>query len=511
MTQKEFEELSTGYSGGLSRARVVERCKYGVVLGSLTNYSTIQVCIRKRFDHRGFTSTMGIAPHSKLLLKSDPKADPTAQFLPQTEVATNKINKKFRALTDKNFEPDGRRGLPLLRYGKRKGSILQQLVLAQDWQRVLIRARLFPYEAREYWTMNFVVMDTTVVTANEITPPKGESKSKVSSTVDADTICLRVLPLHLVCALVPPEPVVRLFLEIFPDAASMPIVCAKTKPLSLQKKPGALVKKAFQFVGRSGSPKEGNVKDEVKIGAGGRGRGRFRLFGSRGRMLANVRNRPLSSNEDEETVFPIQEVVTTFPSLLDERHCLLSTKRHHGKEDSTTVYYSAHGEHEKHRAEQPRQTGNPGDESECTSDDGNCSSEADDSSISSHFSQASWNDERAILQLSPSGGIVPLPLHPSNDTDSTSETSGIGGGKSVMISAEGIFSIKWDMTPLRTLLKGGSFGVTSTTGLLPLHIACLYGASAGVLKELTDTFPIAALSDVLGMLPIHWVAAGWKM
>ena len=53
--------------------------------------------------------------------------------------------------------------------------------------------------------------------------------------------------------------------------------------------------------------------------------------------------------------------------------------------------------------------------------------------------------------------------------------------------------------------------MTTHGTLLPLHIACFYSASTPVLRAIANAYPAAALCDVVGMLPIHWVAAGWTL
>jgi hypothetical protein len=66
------------------------------------------------------------------------------------------------------------------------------------------------------------------------------------------------------------------------------------------------------------------------------------------------------------------------------------------------------------------------------------------------------------------------------------------------------FRVAWDVNPLvNEVLAGPS--------LLPLHVACLYQASSKVIQLLLDTSPLSALSDVVGMLPIHLVASGWTL
>jgi hypothetical protein len=121
------------------------------------------------------------------------------------------------------------------------------------------------------------------------------------------------------------------------------------------------------------------------------------------------------------------------------------------------------------------------------------------SESSSLSSRCSWGDadvtnKGLILQLSPSGNVAPLPVNTSNETESTSDSS-----------ESCFYRVKWDMQPLWDCVAQGD-GM-----LLPLQIACLFQAQADVLAVLTQAYPLAALSDVLGMLPIHWIAAGWSV
>jgi hypothetical protein len=88
-------------------------------------------------------------------------------------------------------------------------STLQQLILLQDWQRVLIRAKLFPAELQQY------------------------TKFQISTDQ-----FVKVLPLHLVCALDPPHAVVKLLLDLYVDAAAMPIQpVPSSQRKKIQKKP----------------------------------------------------------------------------------------------------------------------------------------------------------------------------------------------------------------------------------------------------------------------------------
>ena len=120
------------------------------------------------------------------------------------------------------------------------------------------------------------------------------------------------------------------------------------------------------------------------------------------------------------------------------------------------------------------------------------SSSSSKSSLSTNHSHGGTH-KSVILQLSPSGGLAPLPVNTSNETDSTS-----GSSKSSM------YRVKWDLKPLwKQVAERGM--------LMPLHIACLFEASPEALQVLVQTYPLAALADILGMLPIHWVAAGWTL
>ena len=81
------------------------------------------------------------------------------------------------------------RKLFLFKRGRREPRTLVQLILRSDWQRVLVRAKLFPHEIEQ--PVSIQLYDLT----------------------------LRLLPLHLICALDPPVAVVTLFLKLYPAAA----------------------------------------------------------------------------------------------------------------------------------------------------------------------------------------------------------------------------------------------------------------------------------------------------
>ena len=63
----------------------------------------------------------------------------------------------------------------------------------------------------------------------------------------------------------------------------------------------------------------------------------------------------------------------------------------------------------------------------------------------------------------------------------------------------------------RAVSRNQGHGVYGLSRLLPLHIACLYGASAATLNILLQEYPEGSSIEVLGMLPVHMVAANWSL
>lgn len=129
------------------------------------------------------------------------------------------------------------------------------------------------------------------------------------------------------------------------------------------------------------------------------------------------------------------------------------------------------------------------------------------SAVSSHgsslTSRPSWDQpERQLtvrLSLEPEPPITPPPTRPVwlNETLSTAS----GSSKS---TASPILRVQWDLTPLyQYILHEG--------GLFPLHVACLYEAAPEVVLTLLQAYPRAANLSVSGMLPLHWVTAGWTL
>jgi hypothetical protein len=152
------------------------------------------------------------------------------------------------------------------------------------------------------------------------------------------------------------------------------------------------------------------------------------------------------------------------------------------------------------------------------------------SSISATPPRSSISDESVILQLSSSGGVLPLPLRQKEATKSpvlpivtskviTEEQQVVGSPYAPtaesnrkcqpLLSNDGtkhspIFRVRWDLNPLL-------HHALEEDSLLPLHVAVLYSASSDIVRTLVDAYPLAALRDVCGMLPIHFVSAGWLL
>ena len=139
-------------------------------------------------------------------------------------------------------------------------------------------------------------------------------------------------------------------------------------------------------------------------------------------------------------------------------------------------------------------------ESSCSSssnsDNGNDDDASSKSSLSSNHSFSATDN--VILQLSNSGGLKCMtPLSALDTTDETESTSAATAKSS-------IYRVKWDLKPLwKQVAQHGM--------LLPLHVACLFQANPAAIESLVQMYPLAGLSDILGMLPIHWVAAGWTL
>jgi hypothetical protein len=337
------------------------------------------------------------------------------------------------------------------------GSILQQLILAQDWQRVLVRIDLFPHELKDPIKLRLYDLH------------------------------LQIMPLPLVCALDPPEQVVQRMLELYVDAAAVPVQSVvgtgKNKSKNKLDGPGRRFRRGRKMT--QTQQQAHHAKTRPRLGRPSRKQASLAARWRKWRMQRRGAF-PVALPEEYETL-----LLPKTSSLSVKQGSLMDEEEKELESTSTSVYYSVHeelldGVHDNDNDHVVHHTDNQDDDS----------TSSHPSSLSSHLStDDSLQKEGVILQLSPSGGLQPLAVN-SQETDSTSDNSS-------SLRHHSVFCVHWDLTPLQEVASQGQ--------LLALHVACLYQASARVIHLLAEAYPLAALVDVLGMLPIHWVAAGWTL
>jgi hypothetical protein len=338
------------------------------------------------------------------------------------------------------------------------GTILQQLILAQEWQRVLVRIDLFPHEL------------------------------KVPIKLKVYGLHLQTMPLALVCALDPPEQVVQRMLELNVDATAVPVQSVLGTNKNKNKVDGHGRRFRRFRRGRNMTRTQHQQAQQAHLA-----KTRPRL-GHPSRKQANLVARWREWRTQRRGAFPVALPEEDETLLLPKTSLYVkqegTAKDEQGGEElgstSTSVYYSVHEELMNDDDHVVHHTDNQ--------DDDNKSSHP--SSLSSHLStDDSLEKQGVILQLSPSGGLQPMAVN-SQETESTSDNSS-------SLLHHSVFCVHWDLTPLQEVASQGQ--------LLALHVACLFQASARVIHVLAEAYPLAALVDVLGMLPIHWVAAGWTL
>jgi hypothetical protein len=376
-------------------------------------------------------------------------------FHPASALSRNSSNKNKSALClVQSFLPHSSVG------GASKPTTLQQLILSQDWQRVLIRIDLFPHELRDTVQLRLY-----------------------------DDLNLKVLPVHLACALDPPVQVVRRMVELYVDAAAVPVQTVQSK----RKRGGVRGRPWGSRRGRRGHQQHQVQQDKTRrVGWPKRKSGSLAGRWHEWRMQRKGAFPVLPDDEDDADtlLLPKQtleldrelELSLGQADLMDETpqtpaSVYYSVQEQLLNEDADKDGFFHHADHEDE--EEDHASSHP-------------------SSLSSHLStDDSLRKQGVILQLSPSGGLQPLAVN-SHETESTSENSNSSRHATV-------FCVHWDLGPLAQQVALGD------GQLLALHVACLYQASDQVCQVLVDAYPLAALVDVLGMLPIHWVAAGWTL
>jgi hypothetical protein len=272
--------------------------------------------------------------------------------------------------------------------------------------------------------------------------------------ISADHV-VQILPLHLACALEPPLAVVQVMLGQYIDASAMPIIPPKKK------------KTPKQRLQRRRHPRSR--------------RHRFKPAAAlhEGPMIVHE-----PSDEEEGTPSFFFTARTSSKKSSTGSTPTTTTSTHQGEGSSAAI---------------------------AADDDPDDDASSNCSSISSH-GNGNNNYKGVILQLSPNGTIHPMPIvHATETADIGSETmmftttTNRRGGRGTATSASP-FRVQWDMDPLFQHV------MEETGTLLPLHIACFYSPGcADVVQALVQAYPTAALCDVMGMLPIHWLAAGWNV
>jgi len=133
-------------------------------------------------------------------------------------------------------------------------------------------------------------------------------------------------------------------------------------------------------------------------------------------------------------------------------------------------------------------------------------------------------DESLVLRghsQAPASSIASATANGSRESDISSSASNFSKSRSTFVPED----IRLDHFALLQSLprsvnnkngKSNNEGVQNASvygisRLLPLHIACLYGASSSVLKILLEEYPRGSSVEVLGMLPVHMVAANWSL
>jgi len=273
----------------------------------------------------------------------------------------------------------------LLSSNKPEPRKLTSLILLQDWQKVLVRAKLYP---------------------DEISMP---------ISLQLYDLPLRLYPLHLACALDPPVAVVSLFVKLFPEAAAMAItVIAKSKSSrTLRHSLRAL--KTYKRLKGCSNPLPGLIREA----SWGRSKSESHLS-----MPEQALPRDSESTSDDVKE---QDLSLLGNAASDDRRSFLPY--YHQQQEMTSL--SEGGD------------SNRFDGLEAMSSSSFASSSLPPS-LKWNDSNSLLNQKGVILQLSPSGGISPFPIG-SQETDSMSETLSRG---TLPSAAKPLFGVQWDLTPL---------------------------------------------------------------
>ena len=351
----------------------------------------------------------------------------------------------------------------LLSSSRREPQKLISLILLQDWQKVLVRAKLYPHEISMQISMQLYDLP------------------------------LRLFPLHLACALDPPAAVVSLFLKLNPDAAATAVQVIDTKKSTKTVRRPFRALRKYRSLAGSSNPILGTFRDK-----------------SWRRQLApqsTIQEQSVlrDSTNGKHNSAQEQRLLKRSTTNKSRRWLPLPFHNHNmpvESGDSSSLWDTDYGDESRgfYDVEASSQIGSLSESSIATS------SRQSSYRWGGSASSSSRRQKGVILQLSPSGGISPFPIG-SQKTESLSETPSQGGG--TLHTTKPLFCVLWDLMPLWEAMANASSAADNT--LLPCHLAVLYQASPAVLKQLLEVHPMGAVSSVLGMLPMHMASAGWAL
>jgi hypothetical protein len=316
-----------------------------------------------------------------------------------------------------------RRNKSQLRSG---ASTLVQLILLQDWQRVLIRATLFPKEIHK------------------------------SCVIKLYGIRWKVLPLHLACALHPPPKVVSV------------LSVGATATIPIQRASSTTRRRVRKWQFHSSINKY--VEDQKEL-----------LCPS---SVGQLENYSCSNFGDAATVTSTNKKNNFQNSSTNNNK---KTRHFHFQQQKSSAFYQS----TRSLVSLEQSIGDMASAYTMDDDDSTSTQDFGDD----EYSTGDFLDKRGIiLQLTPSGDILPMTmsLEPQDTSTTTYENE-----------EETVAFMEFQSEPLIR-------AAAETQALLPIHIACLYQASSSVLEVLLQAHSMGALSAIVGMLPVHLVAVGWK-
>ena len=348
-----------------------------------------------------------------------------------------------------------------------------QLILLKDWQRALIRATLFP---------------------NEI---------ETACVVKLYGISWKLLPLHLACALKPPTKVIAILTQN--GLASVPVQKRRRKRRRRFRLSGGSRRRSrSRFSSSSSSSKSSLAYDEHK-------------------ELLSRREGSSTNNSGSIVSFPAAEddssyasMTTTGTNNIEGDDHLWSNNQHKGYHHGGPIHsnrYSRGGGGASSLVSLEQSIGDI--RSYATSSLG-ATRTIDDGTNGGRTSLGNFLEESGIvLQLTESGGVAPIPVTattaPKKFIDPNKSSLSIPHNDTQSLTVDGDEVAGGEDSSLEIVSDDVLTAAADNHSLLPIHIACLYQASPSVLQVLIQEHPMGALSAIVGMLPIHLVAAGWKV